>query len=131
MRNVKTNQCIDKTELQLVFISSYFDGPIEGLVKYRGQIVRFVAEPETLFTENVRYRIEQLSQEELQYELEQKALFEREVGTHWSFDELTGQPLPRWLADVERTNAYFDSQKKLQKKLFPPSIVLGWSIGVT
>lgn len=72
MPDIKTDHHIGESELQLLFIASYFDGPIKGLAKYRGQIVRFVVEPETLFTGKELYRIEQLSEEELQYELEKK-----------------------------------------------------------
>lgn len=130
MPDIKSDHHIDESELQLLFIASYYDGPIEGLAKYRGQIVRFVVEPETLFTGKELYRIEKLSEEELQYELEEKALFEREVGTHWSFDEVSGEPLPRWLADEQSCKAYFNKQKQQQEKIFPPVLTLGWSTSV-
>lgn len=41
---------IHPEELTLIFISNYYDAPIERLAYYQKQIVRFICTDETLFT---------------------------------------------------------------------------------
>lgn len=122
---------ISPEEITVIFIAEYYDIPLLGLAIYRGETVRFRAEPpQELFTSNMYYCIERLSAAELTCELSEKTEFERCVGTHWSFDPETGQPLPpSTTATPKLAQAYFNARQ--QRSLlceFAPSEAIAWCL---
>jgi len=129
--NPKRNSYISKEQLTIIFISDYFDFPITGLALYKNanneQTVRFSCE-EALGSDDIIYRIEQLSSEELAYEMTEKETFERCVGFHWSFDPQTGEPLQACYVpnQPDVTRAYYENQSKKQRPHFPAPVLLGW-----
>ncbi|MGL4666847.1 MAG: hypothetical protein ACRCWR_02825, partial [Saezia sp.] len=121
---------IPKEQLTIIFIGAYYDLPIQGLAIYRAghteQIIRFDCSS-TVGDKQAIYRIEQLSPEELAYEIAEKEKFERCVGCHWSFDPTTGEQLQKNFSDIkpEITKAYYE--KKQTTPEFPDPILLGWT----
>lgn len=113
------------TDLILFFISDYYDGPIEGLAYYKGELVRFRCDQETLFNKQRLYLIEKLSEQELVYELKEKKDFEENVGTHWSFDK-DGNPLPRVIKASELQKRYYSNKQR--KPNFSSAKIIAWTM---
>ena len=69
----------------VVFVSSFYDGPLAGLLIFAGRLHFFALAPqaETLDGPLLVYP---LTEDEAARELRCKRLFERHVGTWWSYD---------------------------------------------
>ncbi|BCU75373.1 hypothetical protein [Luteolibacter sp. LG18] len=116
---------VDPGEVKWYFISDYYDGPIAGLAVFRGRILWFSCFEEDI-AQHTLYVLQELSDEELEYEIEQKERFERMVGTHLSFD-LSGEPLPRVTASEECQARYFRECEHERFFLGPlPRPIVAW-----
>jgi hypothetical protein len=68
---------------EIVFVSTYYDGPLEGLTKYKGQLCKFtcVEDDDQYFY----YDLYSLTAWEKIKELWKKKKFELCIGYHWSY----------------------------------------------
>jgi len=72
-----------------LFICDFYDIPQRGICKYRGEILFFAIsrDPWPESNQPVEYAAFRLPQEQTEYFKEEKATFERLVGTYWSYTE--------------------------------------------
>jgi hypothetical protein len=66
----------------IIYVSSYYDGPLEGLTKYKGKLCKFLCVDDD---EYYYYDIYSLTAWEKIKELWKKKKFELCVGYHWSY----------------------------------------------
>jgi hypothetical protein len=97
------------TNVVLRSISGYYDGPLSGLAEYDGRLwwyaVRdFAFDEEGTPDEFVLY---ELSEAEVEAELEKQAQFREHVGTHWELDE-SGHRKPGVVRDQSSWSAFYD-----------------------
>lgn len=97
-------------EVRWRFISDYYDGPISGLLDFRGRMYRFCCFPEDIPDQRI-YVLHELSPEELTDSLRCKARFEELVGTHWSFDD-QGKPLPSVARKPESVRQFYEGRTR-------------------
>lgn len=74
----------------IVFVTSYYDGPLEGLVMVSDRLHYFALSPEAA-DGGGPWLVFPLTDAEVARELRCKQLFERHVGTWWSRDVPPGQ----------------------------------------
>jgi hypothetical protein len=116
------------SEVHWFFIEDYFDGPISGLARWRGQTVAFTCFADDFPDEHMYvFTLHALNDAELKEELRIKEKFEKMVSTHWSFDK-TGQPLPRISQDAEsQKRFYIEEPQRRRTRLHPFDCpVLAW-----
>lgn len=97
----------------LLWVTSYYDGPLCGLCTYKGQVHWFAAEGED--PEPAVWGVYTLTEKELAAALTDKAAFEELVSTRWSYD------LPRSKRAVrpQETHArYYDTAKRPRAATF-------------
>ena len=68
-------------EMQWVWITDYYDVPLQGLCRYHGRLYRFEAANE----EGEMYRVYSLTRPERCRWMARKWLFELAIGRHWSY----------------------------------------------
>lgn len=87
---------------ELVYCTAWYDGPIAGLARVDDRLCWFNGDP---FEH--RWTLYALTAEQLAAELDRKAEFEAQAGTHWSFDVPRAERVQR---SQESQRAYFASQ---------------------
>ena len=70
-----------------LYISHFWDIPLEGICKYNGETLFFVLPRDPLSEGPLEYAVFRLPREQTEFFIQRKAEFERLVGTHWSFSE--------------------------------------------
>ena len=70
-----------------LFISGFYDVPLEGICKYKGETLFFLISGDPLSDGPFEYAVFRLPREQTEFFMQEKAEFERLVGTHWSFRE--------------------------------------------
>lgn len=91
---------VNRDEFEIVFVTNYWDLPLDGLCKYKGELYKFKI---TWYDEEPteRYVLEPLSIQEKLFEIFRKKMFEWMVGYHWTYingkRNSTIQLKPRWL----------------------------------
>jgi len=71
-----------------LYISHFFDIPLEGICKYNGETLFFVFTRDPLLIDGpLEYAVFRLPTEQTEFFMQRKADFERLVGTYWSFSE--------------------------------------------
>lgn len=83
------------SELDIVFVESYYDIPLEGLCLYKNKIERF----EVVDYDLADYKIVPLTTFQRWSALLNKRMFEFCVGTHWSYKLPKDQRFVRRRAD--------------------------------
>ena len=111
-------------EIKWVFISDYYDGPVEGLVRHKGGLFQFCCFSGDMPNQKI-FVIHRLGVVELEQEIRAKEKFERMVGAHWSFDEL-GHPLPKSKRTEVGAKQYYGEQANKAKVEPGDSEVYGW-----
>ena len=72
-----------------LFISGFYDVPLDGICKYNGETLFFVvtSDYDPRSNEPVEYYVYRLPREQTEFFMQEKAEFERLVGTRWSYRE--------------------------------------------
>lgn len=84
--NQDTQQLQSFDNVQLLFVSGYYDQPINGLATIADVVYWFEAKFSDEEAHATEYILYELSAEQTKRLLQRKQLFEQMVGTHWSFD---------------------------------------------
>jgi len=124
--NYRTLPQIPRADVTLLWYSDFWDGPITGLLLWRGERVWFQmidenAEHEAWYR---RFLLIRLSEQQLRDEVWWHELFRRHVGTHTDYDRAEGDPgtvRPR-----EQWAAFYDPYSKRAPLDLSQNEVLGW-----
>jgi hypothetical protein len=113
-------------EVQLLWPSDYWDGPLSGLLVFRGERCWFqnVAENEDFTDPAAWYRrfvVLRLTSEQLEDELYWHDLFRKHVGTHTDYGAERGEVLPR-----EQHRHFYDAYRLRKPPDYSDCEVLGW-----
>ena len=100
---------VPASDVRWLFIADFYDGPISGLVVFRGKIYSFCCFPEDIPGQSI-YVLHALSEAELFEKLADKEQFEQLVGTHGSFDQ-DGARKPYVLRSKESQKKYYAEQR--------------------
>jgi hypothetical protein len=95
---------IDATELRLLWVNDWYDGPLEAVVEHTGdrRLMVLHAEDRVDVEEPMRWVLFRLSPEQWTEEERWHALFEDHVGHHWCFHHETPPPEPVEAHDARR-----------------------------
>lgn len=74
------------SDLNIVWVSNYYDGPLEGLCRQNGELMRFeIEEPDEARDDDWYYNCYPLTKyEKVKWVIKQK-MFEWCVGYHWTY----------------------------------------------
>jgi hypothetical protein len=118
---------IEPHEIRLLWHCDYWDGPISGMLVYRGEQCWFqvVAENETddWFR---RFVVIRLTPEQLADELRWHELFRQKVGLHTDYDEHGHRELDKSLHPREHWREFYDAYQHRTPHDFATNGVLGW-----
>jgi hypothetical protein len=116
---------IGREEVHLLWHADYWDGPLAGLLRYRGELCWFavVAENDDPDLEGWyrRFAVLRLSKEQLVEEQYWHELFRQKVGTHTDYGESVGalQPQDQW-------EGFYAAYRQRKPQDFSRNEVLGW-----
>jgi hypothetical protein len=117
---------IAATDLHLLWVNDWDDGPLEAVVEHRGQACLMILhdEDETR-AEEYRWLLLELTEEQLADERKWHALFAENVGQHWCFHGPSiVHPPPPQNPDPE---AFYRPYRERPPLDLTRSPVLGWS----
>ncbi|TQF12896.1 hypothetical protein FJV41_26625 [Myxococcus llanfairpwllgwyngyllgogerychwyrndrobwllllantysiliogogogochensis] len=112
-------------EVKLLWVSNFWDGPLEGMAEYRGERCFYVVAEQELIAardEMRRWVLYRLTPEQLGEEERWHALFVRHVGAHFDF---TGTPAPEG-AHPHPERFYEPYQAEYRPPLLGAGQALGW-----
>ena len=115
-------------ELDPLWISDFYDGPLAGAVIYSGQLSSYVlAEEETPpFTEGWyrRYWLLQLTPTQQDEERHWHELFRTHVGTHW--DRRSARTEPGHVKPIENHQLFYEPYARRKPMILDDNDVVGW-----
>lgn len=74
-------------DFKWVYVMRHFDVHLAGICKVNGETLFARLESEERSKSQLKYRVYRFGQSEAAYFLKRQAEFERQVGTHWTYDE--------------------------------------------
>lgn len=119
---------IDRAEVRLLWHDDFWDGPMSGMLLYRGQECWFQMVAESEDDASGWYRrfvVLQLSPEQHAEELRWHGLFQRSVGGHSDYPEI-GQRAAGDVRPREQWSAFYDSYRKRTPRDFSGCDISGW-----
>jgi len=119
---------VEASEVRLLWYGDYWDGPIDGLLSFRGEQCWF-----ELVTENEgdlgewyrRFVILRLTPERLAEEARWHDLFRKHVGTHADYDE-NGRAMRGELRPRDEWHKFYEPFQRRIPRAFSDNEVLGW-----
>ena len=129
-QEVRQRPRIGKDDFEWVFIGHYYDGPLGGLLRYRGEVCYFhvvwprqdADEPEQLARGQPRtLGVFRLTDEQLAEERHWQRLFEQHVGTHWSCETEAAAP-----TSTGKLHLFYDPASKREPLDLRSAEILGW-----
>jgi hypothetical protein len=116
---------IAASELQLLWVNDWDDGPLEAVVEHDGQPYLMILHDEDASADSYRWLLIRLTPEQQAEEQQWHALFVKYVGDHWCFHgpkvhhpEPTGEP------DPEKFHVPYKQRATLD---LTANDVLGWA----
>lgn len=118
----------NEEEPQMLWHSDYYDGPISGIARYKGQIVWFNCvewEHDNLFFMR-RYALYELTQEQIDHEIEIHNRFRRQVGRHCDYCDDFWNPNDEKISSLQPImNLFYEWFKKTPRTDYTKNKVLG------
>lgn len=108
--------CIPYEDMKFVWIASFWDGPIEGLCKFDGQVMHFREAGA-----NGTYRVSPLTPIRKARWLLRKFLFELCVGKHYSYPHRTNGVHFHWRRPIRLHKALFSAYYKFLQPMLKES----------
>jgi hypothetical protein len=119
---------IDRADVHLLWHSAFWDGPLSGMVLYRGELCwcQMVAESDPDSAEWYRhFAVIRLSDEQRAEEQRWHDLFREKVGRHTDYDENQQRPVGE-LRPREEWPSFYDAYCERTPQDFSANEVLGW-----
>jgi hypothetical protein len=113
------------TDLRLMWVNDWYDGPLEAVVEHAGERQLMVLHDEGRADDEVpmRWVLYRLSPEQWKEEERWHALFEEHVGHHWCFHHETPPPESPENHDALR---FYEPYAKRAPRTLDPRSACGW-----
>jgi len=113
------------TDLRLLWVNDWYDGPLEAVVERSGERQLMVLHPEDKVDVErpMRWVLYRLSPEQWQEEQRWHALFEEHVGHHWCFYHPELPPEP---TEARDSKLFFEPYAKRAPRTLAASAASGW-----
>jgi hypothetical protein len=117
---------VDFADIRLLWHSAYWDGPIDGMLRYDGRELWFhtVAEPDTREVFRIMVMLE-LTPEQIREETDWHDLFRRKVGHHTDYDATgklrLGQTHPK-----ESHHEFYEPYRSRQPRDLSNNEIIAW-----
>jgi hypothetical protein len=118
---------IDREEVRLLWHSDYWDGPLSGMLAYRGEECWFeaVAENDPAGRWCRRFVLLRLSAGQRADEVRWHGLFREHVGHHTDYDDRGGRPVGS-VHPPEKWPGFYDAYRRRTPPDYSANAVLGW-----
>lgn len=131
---------IAESDIRLLWHMSYYDGPLDGILLYKGKMHRFqIFQPlrvdevkdridpyDVLWNDHyVRYLIIELTSEQIAEEEYWHRLFQQKVGTHTDYDE-TGRRTIGATRPRELWNEFYELYQARKPMDLSDNVIVGW-----
>ena len=118
---------LSPTDLRLLWVNDWYDGPLEAMVEHRGARCLMVLHHQDLASDTpYKWVIFELTPEQLADEQKWHGLYVEHVGDHWCFHDASVlvHPTPVSPPDPDRFQALYEDREDLD---LSSNVALGWT----